>query len=275
VADSTLPRTADLAVPADAAILVSTIAAREWERCRDVAEHAERVAATSRDLASALGMRGRDLEVLAFAARMHDVGKTLVDPAVLRKPGRLDDKERAHMQEHARLGADLLACVGGIPPETVEVARYHHERYDGYGYEGLAGEDIPFLARIVEIADVHDALRSPRDYKAGIEEGEVLSMMAADVPSPGFGRRAFDPVLLRRFVAMRLDMDTSIDPDVAASLRAFSVSVPAADLPPGPSAVEFHDDGSRTVRRGDGTEFTYDTAGREVEPDFAHAAAFR
>ena len=96
----------------------------------------------------------------------------------------------------------------------LDVAKYHHERYgDEHGYFGVAGENIPYAARIVAVADVHEALTAKREYKPPMPEGDALSMMTAKTEAPALGRAAFDPFLLRRFVAMRL-RDPSLDATV-------------------------------------------------------------
>jgi putative nucleotidyltransferase with HDIG domain len=222
----------------------------------DVVAHETRVARTSHALAKSLGMSDRDAQAVALAARYHDVGKLKVPDAVLRKPGRLTDAEWVHMRRHAVDGAQMLAAVQGMPKVMVEVARYHHERYDGFGYERLRGEDIPFAARIVAIADVHDALLSVRDYKPPLDEDEALEIMAADAPSPATGRRGFDPVLIRRFVALRLgDPAFKATPERRAALSAFASSDPSLDLTPEARArVSFGADGSRLVHADIGGE---------------------
>ena len=171
----------------------------------DLLGHEDRVARTTRDLAQRAGLGPDEVERMTVAARYHDIGKTRVDPEVLRKPGMFTPAEREAMERHAEYGAEILAAIPGIDPMMVEAARYHHERYDGRGYEGLGGEEIPLVARIVSIADVHDALVQKRCYKPAKPEAEVLAMMAGGDPFPGIGRDAFDPALLRAFVEMRLD----------------------------------------------------------------------
>lgn len=211
---------------------ISLLLAREVADHMDVREHAQRVEATSRLLAGHVGIEGRELELLSFAARWHDAGKLFIDNKYLRKTGKLDPHERAIVERHAADGAARLNAIPGIPREVAEVAAYHHERYDGHGYAGLVGEAIPFLARIVNIADVHDALRSARDYKPEFSEAVTLGIMTKDEPTPGFGRRAFDPILLRQFVAMRLaDLEVDIDSEARVQFAEFAASDPMLDLP--------------------------------------------
>lgn len=149
-------------------------------RCTDIGGHLDRIAAYTRLLATRLlgrsvaGTRVDDafVEAIARASLLHDLGKVGIPDAVLLKPGRLDDAEYAIMRTHATIGArildDLMQVHGTFPMLAMgaEVARNHHERWDGEGYPArLAGRDIPLAARIVAIADVYDALTSKRVYK--------------------------------------------------------------------------------------------------------------
>ena len=133
------------------------------------------------------------------AAPMHDLGKIAVDDAVLRKEGRFDDDEYAKMKKHAAEGArvihEILLNTDDESFKTVaeNVAHYHHERWDGSGYpEGLSGEDIPFEARIMAIADVYDALVSKRVYK------DAFSFEKADRIIWKAWEHSLIPVLRRR-----------------------------------------------------------------------------
>ncbi|MBW3630618.1 MAG: tetratricopeptide repeat protein, partial [Gemmatimonadetes bacterium] len=124
--------------------------------------HAQRVAAYSVMLAREVGVSGWDLSILNIGAHIHDVGNVAVPAEVLRKEEALNDNEREIMQVHAILGESMAERLH-FPEEVRPIIRSHHERWGGHGYpDGLAGEKIPFAARIVSIADVFDALTSPR-----------------------------------------------------------------------------------------------------------------
>lgn len=194
----------------------------------DLVGHEDRVARTTRALAARAGVGSADIERMTVAARYHDIGKLRVETAVLRKPGMFTPEERGAMERHAEYGADTLSAIPGIDPMMVEAARYHHERWDGRGYEGLSGDDIPYVARIVSIADVHDALVQKRCYKPARPEAEVLAAMASEAEYPAIGRAAFDPELLRAFVAMRLE-----DPEFNAREDRRLAETGAADVRPG------------------------------------------
>ena len=188
----------------------------------DLAGHELRVARGTRDIATAIGLDGETVERMAVAARFHDIGKLRIDPKVLNKAGPFEKHEREHMERHAAFGAETLADIPGIDPMMLDAARYHHERYDGNGYEGLAGEDIPLVGRVIAVADVHDALLQKRVYKPARPEAEVLATMTADKRWPDMGRDAFDPAILRAFVALRLadPAFNRVEDERLAALRA-------------------------------------------------------
>jgi len=137
--------------------------------------HAERVGATSRALARALGLPPHEAETIGRAGLLHDIGKIGVPEAVLRKHGALDEDEWVLMRRHPLIGAQIVAPFdffsGGVP-----AIRYHHERTDGSGYpDGLVGEAIPLGARVVAVADVFDALTSDRPYRAALPPAAALA----------------------------------------------------------------------------------------------------
>lgn len=229
---------------------LATIVSRETKDFPDVLAHETRVAGVSEKIGTIIGMDAAEIAILSFAARLHDVGKMLIPTSILRKPGRLDAEERAIVETHAKKGAEMLACVPGMSQDAIDVAMHHHERYDGFGYHGLSGEDIPFKARIVAIADVYDALSAKRDYKDAMLEGQVLSLMTADAASGRvLGRRAFDPVLLRFFVQSRLmDADADIGNQYRDDLEAYAYSAPESDLSEDLACrVSFSGNGDRTI----------------------------
>ena len=137
--------------------------------------HSIRVGHFSRIIAQELGMEGDDLENLYYIALLHDIGKIGIPDAILNKPGRLTDEEFAIMKSHTTKGAKILADISTIP-NIVEGAKYHHERYGGGGYpEGLKGEDIPYVARIICCADCFDAMATRRVYKDPYPKEKIIS----------------------------------------------------------------------------------------------------
>lgn len=127
--------------------------------------HSRRVADYAVILAKELGMDEEELSKLHYAASLHDIGKIGVPDTILNKPSRLTNEEYAIIKTHTVIGADILKKID-IISYVEDVARYHHERYDGKGYpEGLSGENIPYEARIVALADSFDAMNSKRIYR--------------------------------------------------------------------------------------------------------------
>jgi response regulator RpfG family c-di-GMP phosphodiesterase len=141
------------------------------------------------------------LEMIGLASMLHDVGNISVSDRILRKPGALDDEERRVVRQHTLRGSAILnrACrmVEGLTYLELgaEIARFHHENYDGSGYpEGLSGEAIPLAARIVAVADTYDALTSPRPYRPALDHGSAIEEVRR------MSGRRFDPVVVEAFL---------------------------------------------------------------------------
>lgn len=213
---------------------------------REVRDHEVRVAQMASSLARDIGMSPQAVSQVYWGGRFHDIGKLSINPEILFKPGRLEPDERREMEEHTVRGVDLLT-EGNVPVPSflLDAAHYHHESYNGRGYHGLAREAIPFIARIIAIADVHDALRAERAYKSGMSEDQALLLMSRD--DTGFGRYSFDPVLLRAFVDMRLETHgTEMKREAIAQLMVYATSDPMDDLP-ADSHVTIKRDGHRIL----------------------------
>ena len=172
--------------------------ARGWGRSTECDDqyskgHSERVAAVASTLADAEGISGQELFWFRIGALLHDVGKVVLPAELLNKPGRLTADEWAVMHTHPGAGVEMLSDVA-LPWDITPIVGSHHERWDGTGYpHGLAGEDIPRVARIVCIADVYDALTSERCYKAAMSHDEAMAVMRTD------SGRQFDARLFSRF----------------------------------------------------------------------------
>lgn len=161
----------------------------------DTGVHIWRMAAYSRTLAKAAGWDEEHASLLELAAPMHDTGKIGIPDAVLRKPGKLDEAEWQIMRTHTTIGFEILSKSDApVFQMAATIALRHHERWDGSGYpDGLSGEGIPEVARIVAIADVFDALSMTRPYKESWPLNRILDEMAR-----GSGNH-FDPRLMDLF----------------------------------------------------------------------------
>ncbi|HLG09506.1 MAG TPA: HD domain-containing phosphohydrolase [Gaiellaceae bacterium] len=143
----------------------------------DTFEHTERIRDSVALLAAELGLPESDVELIRDAAPLHDIGKLGVSDAVLLKPGKLTADELEHMRRHAETGARILSgSSSDVLRAGEEIARSHHEWWDGTGYPSrLRGEEIPLSARIVAVADVFDALTHKRPYKPAWPMDEAVA----------------------------------------------------------------------------------------------------
>ncbi len=129
--------------------------------------HSQRVSRYAHRTAMHLGLAGEELEQIRLGGELHDVGKIGTREAVLNKPGPLTDEEFEHIKLHTTLGERILAPVFAESPRVLHIVRSHHERLDGRGFpDGSRGDDIPFEARIVAVADAFDAMTTSRAYRA-------------------------------------------------------------------------------------------------------------
>jgi putative nucleotidyltransferase with HDIG domain len=141
--------------------------------------HSERVGASSRRLALALGLPPSEAEIVARAGLLHDIGKIGIPETVLRKTGPLSADEWVVMRRHPVIGAQIVAPFEFFTAGAV-IIRHHHERVDGSGYpDGLTGSAIPVGARIVAVADVYDALTSDRPYRPAMSRDDALAHLMA------------------------------------------------------------------------------------------------
>ncbi|HEX6693828.1 MAG TPA: HD-GYP domain-containing protein, partial [Longimicrobiales bacterium] len=165
---------------------------------RYTAGHCGRVADYAVRLAAASGFKGRDLTWFRMGGFLHDVGKTGVPLEILNKPGKLTDEEFLLMQSHTTMGDDIVAPLN-FPWDIRPLVRSHHEKWDGTGYpDRLKGEEIPFAARILCVADVYDALTSARSYRPALSQAEAFKIMDRESGT------TLDPVLYARFRELML-----------------------------------------------------------------------
>lgn len=164
----------------------------------ETGNHIVRVNEYSYLIAKKMGMQDTWCEEIRYSAQLHDVGKMSVDAAVLKKKGGLDADEREEMNRHTIYGYQILSASPRLKLGA-EIALHHHEKWDGTGYpNGASGEAIPLSARIVQIADIYDALRSTRPYKKGFNHKKTVKILTeGDERIDPMGH--FDPKLIRLF----------------------------------------------------------------------------
>jgi putative nucleotidyltransferase with HDIG domain len=144
-----------------ASALVATLDARD----RYTAGHSAAVALYAQDIAERMGLTEGERQLVHVAGLVHDIGKIGLAPGLLEKPGALTLEERREMQRHSEIGERILANVDTYA-EIAAIVRHHHERVDGEGYpDGLAGSEIPVLAKIIAVADAYNAMTSDRPYR--------------------------------------------------------------------------------------------------------------
>ena len=148
-------------------IIVSSLSELVETQSHETGQHVKRVAAYTEILCRAMGLSEEETWKISVASMMHDVGKICVPREILHKPGKLTEEEFSEIKKHVDYGYKLLEnSPGEIMRLAANIARQHHERYDGNGYQNeLAGENINIYARVVAVADVFDALVSKRCYK--------------------------------------------------------------------------------------------------------------
>jgi len=155
--------------------------------------HSSRVTGLSIILGQQLGCSKEELDILKFAGHLHDIGKIGIRDDILLKPGRLTDDEFEKIKDHPVIGANILEQLGLWEKER-QIIRWHHERFDGSGYpDGIKQQDIPFLARILSVADVYDAMASDRAYRKKMEDSVIIKII-----NEGDGSQ-FDPAVVTAF----------------------------------------------------------------------------
>jgi cyclic di-GMP phosphodiesterase len=170
------------------------------QRDRTTGDHCQRMALMSLALGSALGLSRDDLVALYRGGYLHDIGKVGMPDAILLKPGPLDDTEWETMRRHPEKGETICRPLRSLE-KVLPIIRSHHERWDGSGYpDGLGRDQIPLLARVLQLADIYDALTSVRPYKTAMTPKTALELMQAET------RRGWrDPELMRVFVTLHAD----------------------------------------------------------------------
>ena len=178
---------------------------------QDTGDHVRRLQHSSKSLARELGFSPRESEQIGYSAILHDVGKIHVPDHILKKPGPLTDDERLAIQEHTTAGEHILSTKPFFQ-RARKIARSHHENHDGSGYpDRAAADEIPIEARIVHLADVYDALTTPRVYKRAWDTYDAASVIEE---SAG---KMFDPDVVKAFVSLAAREAWRVAPGAANS----------------------------------------------------------
>jgi len=175
--------------------VITTLALTIEARDTYTGGHCDRLAHYASAVGEALGVDHAQLRALRLGGYLHDLGKIAVPDGILLKPGPLDAAERARVQTHAGVGADLVVGLKSL--ENVRpIMRHHHEKWDGSGYpDGLRGEGIPLGARIIAVVDVYDALNTERPYKSALSREQSVSILLQETDA-GF----WDPRVVTTFL---------------------------------------------------------------------------
>ncbi len=178
----------------------------------DTSQHAQRVGMVAALIARALGQPESFVDLIRDAASLHDIGKVGISRRILLKPGKLSPAEWMHMMRHVEMGAQILAPARSpVLRLAAEIARTHHERWDGNGYvAGLVGDEIPLSGRITAVADVWDTLTHERPYKAAWSEERALAEIMRESGAH------FDPRVVEAFG--RIDRRALNEPPAAAEI---------------------------------------------------------
>lgn len=191
------------------------------QRDPDLGEHCQRLATMAAIMGMALGLPSTDILSLQRGGYLHDVGKVAIPDSVLFKPGKLTPDEWETMKTHAERGERICFGVRSLAP-VLPIIRHHHEKWDGSGYpDRLSGESIPLLARILQLADIYDALTTARPYKRAMAPEEALQIIRSEAAQ---GWR--DPHLVEMFGDVLPMFHKPATPDFTpVSLQALAASL--------------------------------------------------
>lgn len=164
------------------------------QRDHHIAGHCQRLAFIAVSIGIAMGLERASLIALYRGGYLHDVGKVGIPDSILFKPGKLTDDEWIVMRSHSVRGEEICRHLRSMS-DVLPIIRHHHEKWDGTGYpDGLQGDGIPLLARVLQVADIYDALTSPRPYKPAFAPADALRTMQQETD-----RGWRDPGIVRIF----------------------------------------------------------------------------
>jgi HD-GYP domain-containing protein (c-di-GMP phosphodiesterase class II) len=194
------------------------------QRDTHTAGHCDRLAFIAVSLGIAMGLERSNLIALHHGGYLHDVGKVGIPDSILFKPGKLSAHEWIVMRSHSARGEEICRHLNSLAP-VLPIIRHHHERWNGTGYpDGLRGDQIPLLARVLQVADIYDALTSPRPYKPACAPGEALRIIEKEADR---GWRDAEIVALflklhESVISKIADYITPGDPDLVALRHSIS-----------------------------------------------------
>jgi putative two-component system response regulator len=205
----------------DSETVLFSLAQSVEERDPDLGQHCQRLALMAAAIGLALDLPASDILALQRGGYLHDVGKVAIPDHILFKPGPLTPEEWEIMKTHAERGERICSSMRSLAA-VLPIIRHHHEKWDGTGYpDALKGEQIPLMARILQLADIYDALTTARPYKRAFTPDEALSVMREEVAK---GWR--DPKLVETFSDILPMFRTPTPPDFSRlSLHALAASI--------------------------------------------------
>lgn len=175
-------------------VILSSIKATMHEKSHETQEHAERLTSLSKELGVKMELTQQELDELELVATLHDIGKVGIDDRILNKPDKLDEEEWIEMKKHSEIGYRIAMSS----PDLVPIAEYIlslHERWDGKGYpQGIAGEEIPLLSRIVSVVDAYDAMTEDRAYRKAMSDEDAAKELRRNSGTQ------FDPKIVKQFL---------------------------------------------------------------------------
>jgi diguanylate cyclase (GGDEF)-like protein/putative nucleotidyltransferase with HDIG domain len=204
-------------------------------------QHILRVQRYALVIAERMALTGSELEAVRTGALLHDIGKLGVPEYILLKSGRLTEDEYAKIKKHPEIGAAILDPVD-FPWPVVSAVKYHHERWDGTGYpEGLKGDEIPLIARILAVADVYDALTSVRPYREAWTHATAVEWIKEQ------SGISFDPIVVTAFLEIIDDLAPQKEgPDIMANQEPGSLAMQPTVLP---ETISKADQAARAIQR--------------------------
>jgi putative two-component system response regulator len=203
-------------IPGDETEMIFFALAQAVEQ-RDLhtATHCERLSFISVAMGMIAGVAANDLQILYRGGYMHDIGKVGIPDSILFKQGKLTPEEWDIMCTHTTRGVEICRHLKSLAP-VVPVIRHHHERWDGSGYpDGLSGEEIPLLARLLQIGDIYDALTSARPYKDAIAPPKAIRIIKEET-----ARGWRDPAIVDLFLKLHRDVISKTGQFVMGSDRS-------------------------------------------------------